>query len=86
MTYHTNLPDNIADWLDEQDCYREGVWHDGPSLIHRLSDKYGSLRKLCQVCGFSKTYLSRISTGKEIMSFRCYLKLAALDGWRRGGR
>lgn len=81
--------ERIQDHLDEANIIREGLWHEGPSLIRALQDEgnwgKNSLRKVARLTGYSPTYLSRIMHRKMIMSSRMYIKMskALEDGLKR---
>jgi len=75
---HQNFVDRIKNMLDEQEIVREGLWHEGPNLVDRLSRR-SSLRDIARRSGLSPTYLSQVLNRKAIISARAFVSLSNLD-------
>jgi len=73
----------IRDHRDEAEIIQQGLAHEGPEIIRRLmrwpETAYGpSMSEVARRAGLSKTYLSRVLNGRQIISPGAFLKLHRL--------
>lgn len=81
---HQNFAERVKNMMDEQEIVREGLWHEGPSIVDRLSRR-SSLRDVARRTGLSPTYLSQVLHGKVIISARAFVALSELGIETKGG-
>jgi len=68
----------LEDYHDEGVVLREGLAHEGPKIVTQAAVAFGSLRGAARESCLSPAYLSRVRSGKDVISLQAYLTLARL--------